>query len=96
VGSATIDKLFIEGNFFHGSHGVLNLDGTIGGGHFKDNVLAGSRKSGPFTGGGGAGIGPGLYTGAGVKALTFSGNTFKSGESVDKDTRIPGTYKCVK
>lgn len=95
-GGGAITKLVLEDNFFYGSHGVLNLGGAIGGGQFKDNVLAGSRLKGPFTDLGGNHTGPGLYTGAGKAALVFSGNTFESGESADTDTRTPGKYQCVK
>lgn len=83
-----MQNLIIEKNCFSGLHGILNVGGSISGkAELKNNVLAGSPSSGPFT------EKPGLYTGA-VGPIVRSGNVFESGEPVDTDTR-DASYACV-
>ena len=68
----------MTGNFFYGSHGLLNIDKearTTNTGVVSYNTFAGSSTSGPFSASAGH-TSPGLFTGAGVTNINRQGNVF--------------------
>lgn len=86
----------IRNNFFYGSHGIMNSDGTAGNnrGWISGNTYAGLHTSGPFSSrSDGGGMAPGLYTGPGVD-VDRSGNRFENGVAAPSGG-VSKPYRCV-
>lgn len=92
IQDATDDVVEINGNFFYGLQGVINVGGSISG-HINNNTLAGSATEGPFTDFDSGHMHPGLWRGN-HGAISKSGNAFESGEPVPANG-IADPYICV-
>ena len=91
----TNSRITMTGNFFYGSHGLLNIDKearTTNTGVVSYNTFAGSNTSGPFSASAGH-TSPGLFTGAGVTNINRQGNVFENGAAVPTNGQMK-PYTC--